>query len=321
MAKYIKGLVLAGLFLATLFLSACGQAGREISYNKKIISTTFSAYDWACNVVGATEGYDLLYLTKSGVDLHSFNPTSRDITDIATADLVIYIGGPSDQWVKDAIKNKVNPKQQVICLMDFLKNQIVEEELVEGMTEKEEEEEGIEYDEHVWMSLDNASLVTKEIASILASIDSPNASTFESNAVNYTDKLTSLKADFQGKMQERTKDTILVCDRFPFRYLFDEFDLKYYAAFPGCSAESEAGFDTVVFLSNKVDELNLSFVCVLENSPGQISKVVLDTAKKKDVEVLTLNSLQSISLKDIEVGASYISIMEDNLKTISLLTK
>lgn len=320
MAKYIKGIVAIGFLLTGLFLSSCGRDGREHYYNKKIVSTTFSAYDWASNVVGNTQGYDLLYLTKSGVDLHSFNPTSRDITDIATADLVIYIGGPSDQWVKDAIKNKVNPNQQVICLMDYLKDRIVEEEIVEGMSE-EDEEEGIEYDEHIWMSLDNAMLVTEEIALGLSEIDADNAKIFELNANAYIEKLNLIKNDFNEEMKVRTKDTVLVCDRFPFRYLFDEFGLKYYAAFPGCSAESEAGFDTVVFLSNKIDELNLSFVCVLENSPGQISEVVLDTAKKKDVEVLTLNSLQSISQKDIDAGISYISIMEENLKTISLLTK
>ena len=319
MNRVIRKIVLAGFLLTTLAFSACGNSG-ENAYKKKVVSTTFAAYDWTKNVVG-NEDIDLIYLTKSGVDLHSFNPTTKDIAELSTADLVIYIGGPSDLWVEDAIKNKVNPNQQVICLMDILSDSIVEEEVVEGMTEEEEEEEGLEYDEHVWMSLDNAVKVTKEIASRLSLIDGSAKAVFEGNCDAYVEKLTSIKASFAKETEAAGRDTIIVCDRFPFRYLFDEFGLKYYAAFPGCSAESEAGFDTVVFLSNKVDELEVNNVCVLENSPGQISKVVLDSASKKDVGVLTLNSLQSVSQADIDAGKSYISYMEDNLETISKLIK
>lgn len=320
MTKKLRMFSGLGLLIATFLLNGCAQRP-ETEYNKKVVSSTFSAYDFSKNILDGVDGYDVSYLTTSGTDLHSFVPTTKDIVNLATADLVIYIGGPSDEWIEDAIKNKVNPNQKVICLMELLKDSIVEEEFIEGMTEEEEEEEGIEYDEHVWMSLDNASVIAKEISLKLSEIDPSNKPSFDKNLEKYVSKLDTLRADFEKGIKEGTKDTVIVCDRFPFRYLFDEFDLKYYAAFPGCSAESEAGFDTVVFLSNKISQLNVDYVCVLENSPGEISKVVLDSSDKKDVGVLSLNSLQSVSMADVDSGASYLGIMRDNLETLTLLTR
>lgn len=315
--KDLKRILPVALMVVTFLLTACGSGDLSDKYNKKVVCTSFAAYDWTRNIIGDVEGFDIIYLTKSGVDLHSFTPTTRDLVDISTADLVIYIGGPSDMWVLDATKNKVNPRQQVLALMDILSDKVVEEELVEGMTEEEEEEEEeIEYDEHVWLSLENAMLSSDRICSALSEIDSENAASLASNNERYQNELASLRESYLTKVAAKEKNTILVCDRFPFRYMFDELSLEYYAAFPGCSAESEAVFDTIVFLSNKIDELGLSSICVLEGSNQEISRVVIDNANTKNVEVLTLNSLQSISQTDIEDGVSYLSLMEENLDTI-----
>lgn len=320
----IKRMVIVLLVTAlALCLSACGgNDGPKASSDRHLImSTTFAGYDWAKHVVAATPGYEIKNLTDSGVDLHSFNPTAATMAELAMADVIIYVGGPSDEWINDAIKNNKNPNLQVVCLMDVLKDSIVEEELKEGMMEEEEEEEGPEYDEHVWMSIKNAVTCTNAIKDAIAKATPENEKALSDNAESYIDGLTELNKKFEEATANMTHGTVVVCDRFPFRYMFDDYKIDYYAAFPGCSAESEASFETVVFLAEKVKELNVNAVCVLEGSPQEISKTVIESSGLDNVGVVTLNSLQSVTAADVEKGATYISIMTENLEALKKLTE
>ena len=197
-------------------------------------------------------------LLDKGVDLHNFQPTAEDIMKVATCDLFIYTGGESDAWVEDALKESVNPDMKVINLMETLGGSVKEEEIVEGMECEEEEEEGeeeAEYDEHVWLSLKNASILCRAIEEAIASIDPANAAVYEENLKNYQDSLHSLDVSYQEAVDASALKTLLFGDRFPFRYLTDDYGLTYYAAFVGCSAETEASFETITFLTGKVDEL------------------------------------------------------------------
>ena len=299
--------------------SSAPDTGAEESASEdpiKIVASVFPAYDWARNVIGDAAGADLTLLVDSGVDLHSYQPSVEDILTISTCDLFIYVGGESDGWAADALAQAVNKDMVVINLLDELGSRAREEEIVEGMEAEEEEEEEGALDEHVWLSLKNAEVLTEAIEKALAGIDPENASAYEANLAAYTEKLSALDAAYAGAVEEASHDTVLFGDRFPFRYLTEDYGLKYYAAFAGCSAETEASFETILFLADKVDELGLSCILTIDGSDQKIAGTVAQTAKSGEPEILTLNSIQSITREDMEAGTTYLSVMEENLEVL-----
>ena len=285
-----------------------------------VLATVFPAYDWAKNIVGESDSVSVDLLLKDGVDLHSYQPSAADIVKISTADIFIYVGGESDEWVEDALKNAANDKMLVINLMEALKGFVKEEEVIEGMqTEHEHEhdnhghEEELEYDEHVWLSLNNAIAATNEIAKAIMEKDEANSSIYMANLVSYISKLTELKSEYASSFGGKT---IIVCDRFPFRYLVDEFGIKYYAAFAGCSAESEASFETIAFLSNKLSDLKSPAVFVTESSDKKIARTVVSSSSVNECKITTLDSLQSTTLKQAQKGKNYLDTMRANLEAL-----
>ena len=332
-------------------LAACGSAnGSEADAKQsdnsgkiKVVATIFPEYDWVREIAGASnDNIELTLLLDNGVDLHSFQPTAADIATISTCDMFIYVGGESDAWVDDALKEATNKNMIVLDLMDILGDSVKEEELVEGMQGEEEdhdeaeeehhddedeeehhdEEEGhhhdgeIEYDEHVWLSLRDAETICNSIADGLCSLDSENAETYKANCQAYTEKLAALDADYQDAVDNAKVDTLLFADRFPFRYMVEDYGLNYYAAFIGCSAETEASFETIIFLAGKVDELGLPAICTIDSSDGKIADTVKSNTKSKDQEILMMDSLQSVKKTDIEAGITYYDKMVANLEVL-----
>ena len=262
-----------------------------------------------------------MLLADNGVDLHSYQPTAQDIVAISDADLFIYVGGESDAWVDDVLKESGNDEMKVINLLDVVSENIKEEEIVEGMQEEEsgdeDSEEGeTEYDEHVWLSLENAEEIIYEITDAMTELDPENESIYLANCINYSVALKTLDNQYKDAVENASKDTILFGDRFPFRYLTDDYNLNYYAAFAGCSAETEADFETIVFLSDKVNELGLKTVLVTEGSDESIAKTIIENTTDKDQEILVLDSMQGINKTDIEGGKTYLQIMTDNLEIL-----
>lgn len=285
-----------------------------------VVTTIFPEYDWVKQIVGDNANAEITMLLDSGVDLHNYQPTAEDIKKIATCDLFIYVGGESDEWAEDAIKTAVNPDQQVINLMDVLKDNIKEEEVVEGMEAEEEEETGeeeVEYDEHVWLSLKNAATCVKAIADSLEAIDVANADMYKANADSYINDINALDAKYADTVNAATGKTLLFGDRFPFRYMVDDYGLDYYAAFVGCSAETEASFETIKFLSEKVDELGLKTVLTIENSDNKIADTIIANTNSKDANILAMDSLQSATSSDAASGTTYLGVMEQNLSVLS----
>jgi len=334
--------------------------------NKKlsVVCTIFPEYDWIRELVGdKKDNYEITYLLDKGVDLHSYQPTAEDIAKIANCDLFVYVGGESDGWVKDALKESKNDKMQVVNLLEALGNNVKEEEVVEGMQEEDEhdhdhgkkedadhdhehkedadhdhehkddadhdhdhDEDGhhhdeVEYDEHVWLSLRNASSLVNEPAARLQIIDPENKDYYAGTAAEYTSKLGDLDSRYLAAVKKAKNKTVLFGDRFPFRYLVDDYGLKYYAAFVGCSAETEASFETVAFLAKKADELKLNNVLVIENSDQKIAKKIVETTKAKDQKIVEMNSMQSVTADQIADGATYLGIMEANLKALEAALK
>ena len=320
MKKFLS--IIAAAAIAVSCLCGCSSANKSGNQNGKIqiVTTIFPEYDWVMNILGDNPANaEVTYLLNNGTDLHSFQPTANDIMKISSCDLFVYVGGESDEWVEDVLKEAVNKDMVTINLLDVLGDKVVEEELVEGMQGEEEEdagEEEIEYDEHVWLSLKNAKILVQSISDEIQKIDPANAEAYKANTTAYIGKLDQLDKDYQDVVNNASIKTVLFGDRFPFRYLIDDYGLEYYAAFVGCSAESEASFETVTFLSKKVDELSLPVILTIEGNDKKIAETIISNTQSKDQTVLTMDSMQSTTSKDVANGVTYIQVMSGNLEVL-----
>ena len=318
------------LLLVAGILGGCGKAASSSapapsalqSGNKplKIVTTIFPEYDWVREILGDKADHaEVTMLLGNGVDLHSYQPTADDIIKISDCDLFIYVGGESDGWVEDALKEATNKEMQVINLLAVLGEQVKEEEVVEGMEAEEEESEDEnepEYDEHVWLSLKNAETLCNAISDALEEIDPANKDAYATNAASYLEKLAALDGEYQTVVDNAARKTVLFGDRFPFRYLVDDYGLRYYAAFAGCSAETEASFETISFLAGKVDELRLPCVLTIEGAQHKIAETIVQNTAEKNQSILTLDSMQSTTSTDVANGTTYLSVMESNLDVL-----
>ena len=350
MKKYLALFLV--VILLTANLCACGSQVEAKGTNSadknqngsdkklEIVTTIFPEYDWVRNLVDGTDGANLTMLLDNGVDLHSYQPTVSDIMKIANCDLFIYVGGESDEWVDDVLEQNPNSKRKVINLLDALGDAVKAEEIVEGMEhdhedgEEHDHEDGDEdhdhedgdekhghsheeeLDEHVWLSLRNASTLCETIANTLCELDGANKDAYQANLKAYKAQLSDLDQQYAEAVKSAKYTTLLFGDRFPFRYLTDDYDLTYYAAFAGCSAESEASFETVKFLADKLSDLGLPAIMKIEGKNKKIAETIRDASTNKSAEILTIDSLQSVTAKDVEAGASYVKIMTENLEVL-----
>ncbi len=317
----------------------------------KVVATIFPEYDWVKQIMGdKAANAEITYLLESGVDLHNFQPSADDIIKISDSDLFIYVGGESDEWVEDALEGAANKDMKVINLMETMGDKAKLEEVKEGMQHdhdheheegeedheheheegeedhEHEHEEGEEdhdheheeeYDEHVWLSLVNTKFLCGEITDALCGIDPANADTYKANYTAYSAELDALHSDFQKLADAASIKTVVFGDRFPFRYFVDDYGLDYFAAFSGCSAETEASFETVIFLTQKMDELGCKTIYTIENSDKSIAQTIIGSTQAKDQTVAELNSLQSVSRADIDAGATYLSLMRGNYDVLA----
>ena len=322
--KKITALLLALMMLAGV-LAGCGKPKDAGKAGKlKVVTTIFPEYDWVRAILGdKAENAEITMLLDNGVDLHSYQPTADDIVKISDCDLFVYVGGESDGWVENALKNAANRNMKVINLLEVLGDSVKTEEIVEGMQEEEHEHEDVEEheheeeaDEHVWLSLKNAKMLVRVISKALQELDPDNKDIYAANADAYVKKLSALDAEYQTAVDAASNKTILFGDRFPFRYLVDDYGLRYYAAFVGCSAETEAGFETISFLAKRVDELKLPCVLTIEGAQHKIAETIVRNTTAKNQRVLTMDSMQSTTSKDVKNGTTYLSVMEKNLSVL-----
>ena len=367
------------VLLCAGLISGCAKSGdgtgeketaKKEQAKYQVVCTTFPQYDWVKEIIGEHQDlFDLTLLLDDGVDLHNYQPTAEDIAAISSCDLFIYVGGESDAWVEDALKNAENKNRKVMNMLAVLGDKVKEEEIVEGMQEEEHEhgegdeaqeeehehdegdeaqeeehehgegdgaqeeehehdegdeaqeehehgDEEVEYDEHVWLSLKQAKELVTSMTKTIAEMDSDNKESYEKTGAAYVSQLEELDKQYADVAEKAEKKTILFGDRFPFRYLAQDYGLSYYAAFAGCSAESEASFETITFLAGKVDELKLNTILVLEQADRKIAEEIKENTKDKKQEILAMNSLQSVTQKDIADGFTYIQAMQDNLTVL-----
>ncbi len=307
--------VLAAFMLLTV--SACGSVQAQTTDTKPVIVTTiFPIYDWVRNIVG--DEAEVVCLLNSGVDLHSFQPTAEDIITIRNADMFIYVGGESDEWTEDILKDIHGNSPYVYALLPALKdlNMAAEEEAGIGDDDEEEEEE-TEYDEHIWLSLKNAEVLIPYLEECISVVPGFNKSAILANSESYAAKINELDAEMEDYASSHPDEFFLFADRFPFLYFMKDYGFSYAAAFKGCSAESEASFETILKLANIIDEKDLDRVFVIEGNHSSIADSVISSSDKKVVNISVVNSLQSITQADIDAGASYLDIMRDNIETFT----
>ncbi|MCR4676262.1 MAG: metal ABC transporter substrate-binding protein [Sphaerochaetaceae bacterium] len=321
MKKYLHFVVLALVLLAVIAFVSCTKGSERGEKTKlSVVCTVFPPYDWTREIIkGCEDRIELTILNTAGTDLHSYQPSANDIRKINESDLFIFVGGESDEWARSAAESTGKTKDQIIILIEELGNRALKEEHVEGMEEhehEEEEEEEEELDEHVWLSLRNASFLTSVISQRLSEKDPENREKYLSNAENYRKELNELDNKYVKTVEDSKSGVLIFGDRFPFRYLVNDYSLKYYAAFSGCSAETEASFKTIIFLASKVNEYGCSCVLTLEHSDPKIAKTIIENTQTADQKILVLNSLQSVTGEDIKQGLTYTGVMTENLDVI-----
>ena len=345
------------LICLTAVMAGCAQGplkDQESGDCLQIVCTVFPEYDWVRQILGEqAEDAELTLLMKNGADLHSYQPTVWDIRKIAEADLFLYVGGESDFWVKEVLDNAPDPDRRVLNLMEILEDSVREEEHVEGMQEERghgdhpkaggdsgshpgtggavqepgesgagfgtggHDHEEAEYDEHVWLSLRNAGIICDAVTEALCSLREEQRDIYTENNRNYQEKLHALDLQYARVVGQVSDPVLLFGDRFPFLYLTEDYGIAYYAAFAGCSAETEASFSTIAFLADKAGELGLPAVLAMDGSDQKIARTIAENTRTGDQKVLVLDSMQSVSEADIRAGTDYLSVMEKNLNVLA----
>ncbi len=293
MRKYLSVVMIMAALL--VFCTACAKVNKDSTAKLNIVTTIYPLYDWTVNIT--KDKADVCCLLENGSDIHNYQPSASDLLKINSCDVFIYIGGESDEWVEDALNSTQNDKRKAICVMDLLKSRLIIED-------PEEDEE--EYDEHIWLSVQNAKIVVEEIAKILK--EKTQNSDLMQNAKIYVNELEALDKDFQEFRDSLPdKPVVIFADRFPFRYFTEDYDIDSYAAFKGCSAETEASFETIAKLADALNNTNTDYLFVIEGSDHKIAETIRKTSEKPDAVILEVNSMQTGEKGD------YLTVMKNNM--------
>ena len=314
------------LFVGCSKPASGGTGGAPIASNVNkaklsVVSTIFPGYDFVREVAG--ENVTLTMLLPPAAESHSFEPTPQNIIAIQNCDVFIYVGGESESWVDGILDSMDKSKMTIISMMELVET--IEEEHKEGMEvdhehadshsedDHEEHEEHEEYDEHVWTSPINASHITQAIADALCALDADNEEIYRANAAAYTEKLNKLDSAIRNVVQNSPRNTLIFGDRFPFLYLANEYDLDYYAAFPGCSTATQASPKTVAFMIDKVKQENIPVVFYIEFSNEKTADAICESTGAKK---MLLHSCHNVTKDEFERGVSYLQLMTKNVENL-----
>ena len=311
-----------------LSLSGCSRTPSPDENGQTILVCGFAQYDWVNNILGENpSGIAVERLNESSADMHSYQPTVADMVKIADCSLLIYTGGESEFWIDEAILSSGKTDSSCLSLMEIFEGpEKLCENYSDALSEHEHEHEAgsedeheHEADEHLWLSLKMAPVFIEKITESICALDETNTLYYRKNSEDYIKKITNLDSSYESVADAARKtgrNLIIVADRFPFAYLTEDYHIEHIAAFPGCSAETEASFATILSLSDAVDRYLPGAVLILKKSSPDLAHTVINNSDVKDLPVLFLDDMQSVTPKDIEEGCSYISVSEDNLAAI-----
>ena len=324
---FCAALALILLICACAPLAACQKQVEDGKIH--IVCTIFPQYDWMRNIIGESDGVELTLLINNGNDMHSYEPSAADIMKIADCDMIVYLGEGIDGWVSEAIERSGREDVKKVALAECegvtLKNissasHTHDHEHDHGDHDDHDGHDHGALDEHLWLSLKNATVLTSALCDAICELDLENAQSYRDNAARYILELTYLRLDFEAAVakSDESKRFMLFCDRFPFVYLMEELGIEYSAAFEGCSADVDADFGTVLRLIEEAEEHEVDFIAMTESSDGALARTVANAIKDREVGLLTLDSMQAVGKKKIESGYSYLSIMRENLRVLSV---
>ena len=309
--RKILALLLALLMAVTVI--GCGKLQK---HNKlTVVCTVFPVYDWVRQVVGECDTVEPILLVQDGTDLHSYQPKAADMVTLASCDLIVRLGGTSEVWVEEALKQQTaSTREELIlsALPTVTLRQISAGSVAQHGHEEEHAHHG-ETDEHLWLSLGNAAACVEAIADSLCELDAAHAEQFRANALAYTEALGALDARYRAEIATVEAPRLVVADRFPFVYLTEDYGIEYVAAFEGCTTDTDADFSTVVRLAQALDDWQSGAVLVTESADLSLADSVLAASKNPHREIVSMDSLQSVTATDLEAGVTYLARMEENL--------
>lgn len=322
--KKLVSIFLSTVIICSLFsISGCGKTEKVQKSDGKIsiVTTIFPYYDFVRQLAG--DKADVRLLLSPGSDPHSYEPTPSDIVAIENCDLFIYNGGESDEWVDGVLSSIENKNVKVMKMMEYVtlrheqsmnhNHEHAEHEDMDDNDEGHDHEEGEEYDEHIWTSIRNAERMSASIADELISLDSKNSDYYNEKKADYISSLDSLDKKFTEVANNKKRDTLVFGDRFPFLYFVSDYNLGYECAFPGCSHETEPSTAVVSHLIDFTRENNIPVVFYLELSSGKIAQIISEDSSAKTMQ---FSSCHNVIKEDFENGATYISVMEQNLEAL-----
>lgn len=315
------------LSCAFCFLSLTGCSADQDEDKLTIVCTVFPLYDWVMKLVNTNQNAEVILLADNGTDLHSYQPSAEDIVQMNTCDLLIMVGGTSDTWVTKALY--MGEELPRVCRISDLEGITLREISAESLIADCEDEacedtdhdhghdHGAEsVDEHLWLSLKNAAVACDAITRELCELDETNLELYQANLASYLASLETLDRSYTELVAEVENPTVLFADRFPFVYLMEDYGVRYAAAFRGCTTDTDADFETIRRLAAKVDEWHLSSMLVTESAVTGLADQIRANTRDKNQSILVMNSLQTVTKKELESGVSYLGIMTDNLDVL-----
>ncbi len=309
--KKIITLLLSLVLVAGVFSGCSG--GKADSAKYSVVCTVFSEYEWTREIAAGDNDTEVKLLGGKGVDLHNYQPTIKDVAEISRCDMFVYVGGISDGWTKNVLSSAENKNMRTIKLFDVLSSRLREEDEED---DNEHDHDETEYDEHLWLSLKNAVIAAEKIKDALTAMNPDKSDLYTSNFAAYKQKLDALDGEYAAAVSSAKVKTLVFADRFPFRYMTEDYGIEYFAAFPGCSSQSEISPAKIMSLASKIDEKKLKYVVILSDSKEDAAKAVIEKTAGKNQKIVKLDSLQSVSTKDIQNGKTYLSAMQSNLAAL-----
>lgn len=318
MKKLILSFLVIAAIFSTIFIPGCSKNTAKDGLN--IVCTLFPQYDFVREILGERfNDVSVTYLLDDGSDIHNYknNITAADKITIISSDLLIFVGGPSDRWIEQLLEDPSrNPNLIAISMLDVIENPKLEASDHEDHDGHQHHEREETFDEHVWLSIKNSIEICNAIGNALISLDPENAEIYLNNTENYVNQLRVLDNEYKETVENSKRRIVVFADRYPFRYLMEDYSITCYSALPGCSTETDAKYENIITLSQIIDKHDIPYVLTLENSKINIAEQVIKNSKKKSIKTGVLNSLQSVTSEDIESGISYLSVMRQNLEVL-----
>lgn len=313
----LKRKLLAVITAAATVLSLCACSS-ESSYSNsdsgklKIISTVFPPYDLARQIAG--DNAEISILLPPGSEIHNYEPSAKDMIAIRNCDIFLYIGGENEQWAEKLINSNDTENVTAVKLIDYVPT-LSEDEHDHDHDHDHEHEHEHETDEHIWTSPKNAQLMLSAVYDAICKVDPSDKQTYTKNKDAYAKQLSDLDDAYRSAVDNAKNKTIVLADKFPFRYLAHEYGLEFSAAFAACSDESEPGVSTMIKLTKTIKENNIPAVYYLEFSSTKIADTLCD---ETGATKLMLHSCHNVSKQDIENNVSYVDLMKQNLENLKL---